>query len=171
MSSSNPQNERPKALSKQERLEALQPVAKQVAAWAGDDDLHGWAETVEEEADFVRDGYDLARRLEDHGVDSDMALAEILDVAARALNFALRAKQIAWAAESQIQPPYPVGTRLVVRDWRDGDLHGTIEEIYEHGPAQYCVKLDRDVNAKGNPRRIINFEDARPLALSAEGSQ
>src|SRR5688572_22702723 len=112
------------------------------------------------------DGYEIAKRLDDYDHwNCNFAMAEILDGFGYACSNLIRAAEKEWAARTSPQPPYPMGTRVRLSRGETG----TIDGIYEHGAAQYLVKVDGDKDAAPphHSRRIINFEDAKPEAEAA----
>jgi len=99
------------------------------------------------------DRYELARALEQRCYwDCDFAIAEALDDFAHLASREIDIAQRAWAQAEKPEPPLPVGSKVIVRD-----AVGSIAGIYEHGAAQYKVRVDTD---PPNSHRIINFEDA-----------
>ncbi|PSH68560.1 hypothetical protein CU102_12410 [Phyllobacterium brassicacearum] len=106
------------------------------------------------------DGYELAKDLENRAYwDCNLDMATILDGYSSALRSEVENAQKTWAGENNIQPPLLIGTRVSIRGF-DGELQGTIDGVYAHGPAKFTVKLDGET---GSCRRIINFEDAKVL--------
>lgn len=111
-------------------------------------------------------GYEIAKTLDTYAYwDCDLQMAEVLDGFGSACSNLIRAAEKEWFARTSPQPPYPMGTRVKLAR---GDI-GTIDGIYDHGSAQYLVKVDGDKDAKAphHSRRIINFEDAKPEAEAA----
>jgi hypothetical protein len=112
------------------------------------------------------DGYAIAKRLADRaGWDCNFEMVEILNGLSSTISYHIRESEEVWAARTSPQPPYPIGTRIKL----SRDESGTIDGIYEHGAAQYVVKVDGDRAAKPptSARRIVNFEDAKPEAEAA----
>lgn len=103
------------------------------------------------------DGYQLAKRLDDHGWDCDLPMAEALDGWWSSINREIDKAQKAWAERNDIQPPLPVGTRVTTNCGEKG----TIDAIYTYGAAQYCVAIDGET--RSGARLIVNFEDVREL--------
>jgi hypothetical protein len=110
------------------------------------------------------DGYELAKRLDSSCYwDCDLMMAEELDNwAANCRNEIERAEK-AWFEATKPEPPFPVGTRVQARNGVE-TITGTIDEIYTHGVARYCIKQDGDPEAEKSHRRwIVKWEDVVPL--------
>jgi hypothetical protein len=106
------------------------------------------------------DGYQLAKRLDDwHHWDCNLAMAEDLDNFSRYLDDELRKAELAWFERTNPVPPFATGARIAF----GRNKTGTIDGIYEYGPAKYSVKVDGDPEADTESRRrsILNFEDVR----------
>jgi hypothetical protein len=58
-----------------------------------------------------------------------------------------------WFEDNDIQPPYPINTRI---------QEGVIEGIDQHGIARYMVRL-YSTPADKKEWRLVNFEDAVPV--------
>lgn len=103
------------------------------------------------------DGYTLAKRLDDYaGWDCNFGMAEVLDGWSTFSDDALRKAEKEWASRVNPTPPFANGTRVRVKDEM-----GTIDGIYDYGPAKYLIKIDCDprANTSEKSRRIVNFED------------
>lgn len=114
-----------------------------------------------------QDGYALARELDDRCYwDCDLELANALDVYSSEADREIAVAQKAWAERNAITPTLASGARVSVGHSESGVITG----IYEYGPAQYLVAIDGDKRAAppSNARRIVNFEDAAPIAQAAE---
>ena len=100
------------------------------------------------------DGYEIAKCLDLHrGWDCNFAMAEILDGFSSTYRRALELAQKAWAEVNGIAPPLPIGSFVTIpREIATGEITG----IFEHGAAQYLVRLPGEPE---NSRRIVNFED------------
>lgn len=98
------------------------------------------------------DGYDLAKRLEDHRgwVGIDAITVETLDNFECEVSELLREERKKWATDNNIKPPYPVGTRIT---------KGTIHSLYEHDAATYLV-TPADYCTNSNHHLLVRFEDA-----------
>lgn len=106
------------------------------------------------------DGYELAKALDDYAHWScKMGTAEVLDGFSGTADEEIKAAQQEWAEANSVKPPFPVGTRVIAR-WGREDHAGTIDEIFTHGVAQYCVKADTET---GTSRMVVNFEDVRAI--------
>jgi polyhydroxyalkanoate synthesis regulator phasin len=112
------------------------------------------------------DGYELAKTLDDRAYwDCDFQMCEILDGFGWAARAAIEQAQKEWFTRTSPNPPFEIGARVKLRRGETG----IIDAIYEHGPAQYCVKIDGDERSEEptNSRRIVNFEDALPIVEGA----
>lgn len=108
------------------------------------------------------DGYELARALDrSHGWSPTAEMVEILDTLSYELAAAHSRAQAEWAKQVSIEPPLPIGARVVLKGFRATEA-GEITGIYQHGVYQYLVRVDGDPKADAPTiaRRIINFEDA-----------
>lgn len=114
-------------------------------------------EELAEEGDTWMDGYELAKALDHRGWAIDAQMVEELDGYRHKANDQILEAQKAWAARNNPQPSLAIGTRIKLRDGKFGAIDG----IYEHGPAQFTVKVEGDPQAETHKaRRIVNFEDA-----------
>jgi len=85
-----------------------------------------------------------------------MDLVETLDSYSTYLHHRLERAKKQWAEENNIQPPYPVGSRVrSLLQWNN--ITGTITGISQHHAACYEVKKDGS-EPDGTTRRIIEFE-------------
>ncbi len=113
------------------------------------------------------DGYELAKVVEGEGLRVTRDMIDDLDMMQHNVQDIYKRICWQWVKENDIQPPYPVGTK--VKDTRFGDI-GTIDSVSEHHPAAYCVKPDddeiNDDEINGHMRYVINFEDVEPVAAS-----
>lgn len=111
-------------------------------------------------------GYELAKTLDDYAYwDCDLQTAEVLDNWSHVADAEIKEAQKQWAAESNIQPPFPVGTRVIAR-WGGKDHPGTIDEISPYDVARYCVKRDGETSTS---RMLVNFEDVRAMEEKVDG--
>jgi hypothetical protein len=120
----------------------------------------GSIESLAKASDRHLDGYQLAKRLDDwHHWDCNLAMAEDLDNFSRYLEDELRKAELAWFERTNPAPPFPDGARIAF----GRNKTGTIDRIFEYGPAKYSVKVDGDPEADTEARRrsILNFEDVR----------
>ncbi|MDW0357746.1 hypothetical protein Q8G38_00285 [Halomonas venusta] len=98
------------------------------------------------------DGFELAIKLNKNYVDVDRSDMDKLDEMERLVSDALTKAEKEWFAAHNIQPPYPIGTRV---------KEGVIEHIDTHRVAHYLVrKWDTPPEVKS--WRVIKFEDAVP---------
>lgn len=112
------------------------------------------------------DGYALAKNLDTYEYwDCDLMMADDLDQFGTFARDELEKAQADWAKVNNIQPSLSIGTAVLLKS----NETGLIDGIYEHGVAQYLVKIDGDPEADGpsNSRRIVNFEDATSAVLEA----
>lgn len=112
------------------------------------------------------DGYGLAKMLDEReGWDCNLDIAETLDGWSAACSEVIVQAQREWVAQHNIQPPLPVGSRVIAR-WGREDHPGTIDEVYAYGIAQYCVKRDGETTTS---RMVVNFEDVRAMEEKVDG--
>lgn len=108
------------------------------------------------------DGYELAKSLDDRCYwDCNLMMADDLDAFSSLADDKIKAAQREWAERNNVQPPYPIGTRVKTKR---GEL-GVIDEVYSHGVAQYLVKMDNET--RPTCRSILAFEDVMPLEVQA----
>ncbi len=100
------------------------------------------------------DGYEVCKELErDFYYEGDLMLAQELDCYGNEIRKLREAAEKTWAAEHNIQPPYPIGTRI---------REGILVDVYKHGAAQYLVDY-----GKPDSKKIVRFEDAHPVEEAA----
>lgn len=159
---------RPKTLTSEMRL----GVAKEIA-----DDLVKAGKLTADQipqavADIARqgerhlDGYEIAKRLDQsHHWDCDLEMANILDAFSTLASSQIRTAEKEWFARNDIKPPLQIGARIKSKC---GSV-GTIDGVYDYGPAKYTMIEDGDVQAKPptNRRLIVNFEDAEEIKAAA----
>lgn len=133
----------------------------------GEHDIDGMADDLAACPSWHRDdGYKFASYLDHHHHwDCDFAIAEHLDDFSYVLDRVVTDAERLWAAENNIQPPFPNGTRV-----RFGAETGIIDKVYKHGVARYAIAVDGDPDAHGakHSRRIVKFEDV--TAVEGEGA-
>lgn len=141
------------------RLRAAEKVVAQLVRWRllSEDELSGAAEDIARVSarhGMYADGYQLMRDLDRDGWEGSSQMVEELDSLSSHLSSELAEAEKTWAAENNIQPPHPVGTRGQTRHGEAGEITG----VSEWGAAKYAVKLDKQ-KPEDTSRRIINFED------------
>lgn len=125
------------------------------------------AEAVEDIARAARmgmDGYEIAKALEsEHGWDCNFEMSEILDGFSSMAQSVVTQLEREWVEAYRVEPPLPIGERIVLDNGYDVE-YGTIDGIYEYGPARYTVVIEGDPKAygPGRSRRIVKYEDAVP---------
>jgi hypothetical protein len=108
------------------------------------------------------DGYELAKALDDRCYwDCNLMMADDLDAFSSLADDRIKAAQREWADRNNVQPPYPIGTK--VKNKR-GEV-GVLDEVYSHGVAQYLVKMDDE--KRPTCRSILFFEDVMPVEAAA----
>lgn len=144
------------------KLLAATVIAKRLHELAGFKCGDGEAETA---ADIAKhcgihdDGYACARDLERYAHwDCDMETAETLDGYGSALTQAMQVHLKEFQLCYGIEPPFPVGTRVLCSNHALGSWTGTINEIYQHRPMSYLVKRDSD---KENGRLLVYFDEVK----------
>lgn len=141
------------------KLAAAMPIAKQMLSGINDDAKAGAKDIAENGYAYI-DGYELAKRLERCGWDICRGDIDELDQYDSNLRAELKKAETAWADGNNIQPPFPVGTRVTVPHDGEGEITG----IYQHGAARYEVRPDSNTESEDSCSRrvIIKFEDAKP---------
>ena len=115
--------------------------------------LDGDVDSIVEVYRHPMDGYELAKRLERESYwDISRDEMETLDEVEMSVSAAQRKAEREWFESNDIQPPFPVGTRI-----REGVITG----IYDHMPAYYKVKEDGCTDP--NRSRLIKYEDAESV--------
>lgn len=134
------------------KLEAAQGLVTALG-W----DAHN-AEDIAQQYSYGMDGYELAKALDQWASwDTSREDMEELDGMQSRVYALLRAAEEQWFAENSIQPPLPIGARVVIREGV-----GHITEIYKHSVATYAVKPEgQDDSTCGNRRLLIKFEDTK----------
>ena len=130
--------------------------------------LEHMADDIAMHATHYGDGYELAKELESRAGwdDIDMQMVEALDSYSTCLDHCLEKAKRQWAAENNIQPPYPVGSRVrSLLRWNN--ITGTITSISPHHAACYEVQADGTA-PEDSTRRIIEYE-AVELLEEGEG--
>ena len=156
---------RPKHLTDEMKLAAAKATAAdllkdgQIEAYQFDDSVANLAK----HGRLHIDGYALAKYLDNYcGWEIDAQMVETLDGFSWHAQHEVDVAEKAWAEATKPVPPHGIGTRVSI-DSFNGPQTGTIDGIYEYGPAKYTVKIDGDKQAgfPMNARRIVNFEDAK----------
>ncbi len=133
--------ERPK-VTKEMILEAATKIAA---------NLDGDAETIAECYSHPMDGYQLAKEIDRRAYwDLTMADVEELDGMSSIVSELHSAAEKEWAAENNIQPPLPIGTKIT---------KGVIDSVCSHSAARYRVK--EDGCTQDGRFLLIRFEDAK----------
>lgn len=98
------------------------------------------------------DGFELAIELKNYFVDVDRSDMDELDEMERLVSDALTKAEKEWFTANNIQPPYPIGTRV---------KEGVIEHIDEYRVGHYLVrKWETPPEVKS--WLVIKFENAVP---------
>lgn len=118
------------------------------------------AADIAKHAHLYMGGYELAKTLDDSAYwDCNLETAEALDGWSHLAGEEIKAAQKEWAEANNIQPPFPVGARVIAR-WGGEDHPGTIDEICSFDVARYCVKRDGETSTRC---MVVNFEDVRAV--------
>lgn len=152
---------RPKTLTPEMALRIGKELASSLAksGHIEADDVEGCAADIAKVGQLHMDGYELAKKLDDRCYwDCNLMMADDLDCFSSMADEEIKTAQKEWAERNNVQPPHPIGTR--VKTMR-GEI-GVLDEVYSHGIAQYCVKMDGNTNK--TRRLIIAFEDVVPIA-------
>lgn len=121
--------------------------------------IDGDAETIADYYQLGMDGWELAKALDQNAYwDTSREDMEALDEVDYLVRSALTEAEKQWFADGNIQPPHPIGTRLLCFDDKSP---GEITAISDYAPACYEVKPDgQDDETSGHRRWIIRFENA-----------
>jgi len=143
---------RPKLTDEMVRAAALKVVPKIVGN--DPDEMETCVESLARVYRWPMDGYELAKDLERYeGWDLERSDIDELDNMDHFVSTAQRQAEKEWFAANPVEPPLPVGTRI---------MQGVIAGIYEHQPAYYRVK---ETGCTNDSRfLLIKFEDARESA-------
>jgi len=118
----------------------------------------GLAEDIAKQYERHMDGYELAKALDRWEYwDSNRDDVDRLDSVVMQVERRLREAEAAWAKAYDIQPPYPVGTKVKVPRHGIGEITGVASK---HSPACYLIKPEgQDDATTGERRYIIKFEE------------
>jgi hypothetical protein len=116
------------------------------------------ADDIASEYHLGMDGFELCKRLEkwcDWDIDrEDMETLDGLDYFARQQ---LKEAEHRWMKHNNIQPPYPIGSRIKCTQ---RGRTGVIDEVCEYSPGCYLVIPDErsEAEAKASVRWVCEFE-------------
>lgn len=118
----------------------LMPEILRWGSWEENDrEVQEVAEQILEVMEISRDGYKMAKALEDrHGWDGDADLVDILEGA----DFygAERTAVLAWIRDNDVTPAFEVGKQVKIKVGREKTVHdGEIVTVTEDG--NYCVMV------------------------------
>lgn len=125
-----------------------------------DEDRNDLAQAIAQVYSHPMTGYRLARALDDEtAVDADALDIGELEMMSYNVTDEHRKVCQAWVRDSNIQPPLPIGARVMCPSRNE---HGVIDTIAdERSPACYLVKPEgQDDEMAGHKRWVIQFEDA-----------
>lgn len=114
-------------------------------------------------------GYELAKELDDRcHWDCDLEMATVLDDYSFIARNHIDAAQRAWFESEKPKPPAQPGDRVSFI-WGRESHTGTIDSVFEHGAAQFTIKIDGDgaADTSSQRRAIVNWEDVTPLPAGA----
>lgn len=157
-------SDRPTKPTEEMKLTAAREIAEELrsAGHLDANEVEDSAKDIAKHGSTWGDGYKLAQSLDDRGWDCNLDMAEILDGYSSAVRTQIEAAEKQWAADNNIQPPDLIDRPVKLKSGETGIVTG----VYGHGVAKFLVKIDGDKEANGpsQSRRIINFEDAIPVA-------
>lgn len=145
----------------------LAAARKMVEAIESDCDTDGlpsseeMAEDIADVASRYDDGYAIAKQLDDRKYWSiDMRIVEALDNYSFMLSAQLDKEIKKWVEENDIQPPFPLKTRVKMQS---GDI-GEIATI-RRDTAEYLIKIDGDpkADAPTNRRMVVSYESVTEI--------
>lgn len=115
------------------------------------DELPFTAKQFADEYEGCLDSYELAKKLDDNcGCSLSRNDLDAIEELQAIVEDAQKQLVEKWFEENDIQPPYPIGTRIT---------KGVIDGIYEYIPAYYTVQEDDETDP--TRRLLIRFEDAQ----------
>lgn len=151
-------NKRPTVVSAEMAKEAAMKTAGNLLR-SGGFDKTDTAESLADDILYVtrydrfEDGYALAVALErNKGWMPDATMVEILDGFSSECSALLHAAEKQWGIENPMEPPLPLGTKVIVR----GET-GFLDHIHKYSPAYYCVKAP----SISHGFMLVRFEDAK----------
>lgn len=152
---------RPRTLTQEMRLRIGADIANDLlkAGLIEQDQFEQSAADIAKHGERHHDGYVLAKKLDNYAYwDCDFQIAEALDQFSYLADREIEKAQKEWAAQHAIEPPFPIGTRVV---FKPSDEAGEVTGLYQ--PAKYLIAVDGDPMADepSNARRIVNFEDCQ----------
>jgi hypothetical protein len=133
--------------------ELIHKAAMKVGAKLADrpHEVDSVVDSICREYSYPMDGFELAKRLDKwESWDTTRDDMEILDELDTHVREAIDEEEKKWFAEFPMEPPLPIGAKTT---------KGTIDHIYEYGPARYCIKAHGC--AQDGRFLIVKFEDAR----------
>lgn len=145
----------------------LAAARKMVEAIKSDCDTRGFpsseemAEDIADVASIYDDGYAIARQLDDRkGWSIDTSIVEALEGFSFILDQELDKAIKSWIEENDIQPPFPIKTRVKLHTGETGEI-----DMIRRETAEYFIKIDGDSKAEEptNRRRISTFESVTEL--------
>lgn len=114
-------------------------------------------------------GYELAKELDSRcRWDCDLEMATVLDNYSFMARNHIDAAPWQWFEVEKPEPPAKPGDRVSFV-WGREDHTGTIDSVFEHGAAQFAIKIDGDQAADTSSQRraIVNWEDVTPSSAGA----
>lgn len=115
------------------------------------------------------DGFELCKRLEKwRGWDTDREDMETLDGLDYFARQQLEEAEHRWMKHNNIQPPYPIGSRIKCTQ---RGRTGVIDEVDEHSPGCYLVIPDErsEAETKASMRWVCKFESVESFKQETDG--
>ena len=148
---------RPRSSDPAIRQVGVAALAKECAAWGGDDEA-GWAELLGR-ISLHGNGFEIASELDryHHVSGIDLELVEILDGASHCVWDAERKAVREWVAANNIRPSLALGERITYRRW-SGVING-----FDEAQGLYYLKPDDEPEKyKQGGGICVAYEDATP---------
>jgi hypothetical protein len=108
---------------------------------------------------YVSDGYDLAKEIEEYGVDPDARLVEILDRSFFIGNGLMEDAEKKWIKAYRIKPHLEIGTKVIVKRGGFGGKKEGVITGYREEEAKYLVMIPSEgMTENGSRRALIKYE-------------
>ncbi len=137
-------------------------IGKEIFEWCNEDvSLNECISDCEEifKYNINDNGYELAKKFEDKGYSPDTELVDLLDQIWSSKDDLIRTAVEKWVIEDKIEPPYGMGTNVIVQ-YGHKKVEGTITEI-KHKTAEYHVAIPSEgMTIDGDRRAVIKYEYA-----------
>lgn len=120
------------------------------------EDVAEIAKQIADCADRYDNGYEIAKQLDIRFFwEIDIDIVQELDNFSTIIYTEIENKIKTWVKENDIQPPFPINTRIKLANGETGEITTIRRET-----AEYLIKIDGDEKAEApsNRRRIVAYE-------------